>query len=280
MADNTDQTDTTTNEEVLDAPVEAADDQAFEDVTWDDGEEVTDDDQTDGGDDVSTDTEAEAEPVETEDESEADVADDKAEEEPAEQPEADTPSESDKDTKGEPDPDKAREAYLRRKIQREEREKAERITLDQYLKDAEGDEAESAKRQLEVEAYAIAKERAAINEEKLTNSVLRAKAEIPLLSSTDPVVQEALGRALDNFQAMYVETNQYGDVLGVKADVYQYLKAEADTISRLTGVGARQESQKKAATKARTLTPPSRAPKPEKVDPDLAAFDEEAYKTY
>lgn len=215
------------------------------------------------------------------DETDDNVADKTDEESVDEEAEAeDTAAKDEKPKKGEADPDKARNAFkereLRRQIQKEEREKQEKITLDRYLKEANDDEDELARRQLQVESYNINKERAALNEEKIISGITKAKADIPLLSSTDPTVQEEIGNAVDDFEAMYVVKNEYGDVVEVKADVYQYLQRKADSISKLTGIGARQESQNKEKQKSRTMTAPSAKPKTGKSDPEMDAFDEEA----
>ncbi len=238
-------------------------------------------DETDNQADESNEEESE----DTSDFDEEDVAKDKEEskeESESEEDEAEAEDTAAKgDTKkGEADPDKARDAFkereLRRQIQKEEREKQEAITLDRYLKEAKDDDDELARRALQIEAYNVAKERAVLNEEKLVSGITKAKADIPLLSSTDPIIQEQLGEALDEFQATRVVLNEYGDIVGVKEDVYQYLQRKANSISKLTGIGARQESQNKAKQKSRTMTTPSAKPKQGKSDPEMDAFDAEA----
>jgi hypothetical protein len=77
---------------------------------------------------------------------------------------------------------------------------------------------------------------------------------------------------------MYVQYDANGDPVNVKGDVYQYLQTEADSIQRLLNTGARTQTKAKAKAKDRTETLPTRAPKEPKVDPDLAAFDEEVSK--
>lgn len=277
MADKTaqDATDTSVDESVdtsTDDVEEAMDDdtsfETEEDNQADESKEEESEDTSDfdeGADDVADKPEEKEEPEKPDESAEEETADEEAEDTAAEKPK-----------KGEPDLDKAREAALERKIRKEEREKQEKLTLDRYLKEAKDDEDELARRQLQVESYNINKERAALNEEKLVSGVTKAKADIALLSSKDPVVQEELGNAIDDFEAMYVVKNKYGDIVEVKADVYQYLQRKAGSISKLTGIGARQESQNKAKQKSRTMTPPSTKPKEGKNDPEMDAFDEEA----
>lgn len=255
----------------VDTDVDTSTDDA-DDISWGDmvdqgssNEDNSDDDDSDSKEDVAEETNDE-EASESEEESDDEADSDN------------TADEEDKSDTGKPDPDKAREAFkereLRRQIQKEERERQEAKTLDRYLSEANDDEDELARRQLQVDSYNINKEKAALNQDKLESGIARAKADIALLSSTDPVIQEELGRALDEFQANSIEINEHGDIVSVKQDVYQYLKNKADSIERIRGIGAREESKKKATQKSRAMTPPSAKPKT-KVDPDMAAFDEE-----
>lgn len=266
MAEPTAQdTDTTVD---VDTSTDTSDDSSLEDI------EVSLEDMESSEEDVTEEPEEETEESEAKDETEdteEETVDEEAEDTTAKKPE-----------EGKPDPDKARQAFeereLRRQIQKEEREKQERITLDRYLKEAQDDQEELEARALQVERYNINKEKAVLNEQKLTAGITRAKAEIELLRDTDPVVQEALGDALDNFQAMNVVLNDQGDIVDVRGDVFQYLQRTADSIAKLRGVGARQESKNKAKQKSRAMTPPSAKPKESKADPMMEGFDEEAGK--
>lgn len=161
---------------------------------------------------------------------------------------------------------------------RKKAELAEAVSIDRYLQEAKHDEEELAKRQLQVDAYALQKERVQINEDRLQNGLDKAIANIDILRDGSPEVKEALLSAVDDFEAMHVVKDAQGNPVEVRADIYEYLQTKADSIRRLTGVGARQNQKDKQTAKTRTITPPSKAPKPPKVDPDLAAFEEEADK--
>ena len=86
------------------------------------------------------------------------------------------------------------------------------------------------------------------------------------------------------FESLFVVKDQNGDPIdvridpttGQKADVNVYLQRQAQQIRLLAGEGAKVQQQAKQQQKSRTLTKPGNAPKKAKVDPDLAAFDEEA----
>lgn len=230
--------------------------------------------------DIEESGETSTEEADDDDAEESDKSDTEAEAEDEEATAQDIVATDEKTKKGEADPDKARDAFkereLRRQIQKEEREKQEAVTLGRYLKEAKDDEEELSRRQNQVESYNINKQRAALNEDKVVAGITKAKADIALLSSTDPIVQEEIGNAVDDFEAMYIVKNEYGDIVEIKADIYQYLQSKADSISRLTGIGVRQESQNKAKQKSRAMTPPSAKPKESKSDPDMDSFDQEA----
>lgn len=248
--------DTSTAE--LDAP-ETSDD-AQDDVSLEDME-ISDEELEDEPDEPETKEEAPAEPEVTEEAEESDE-------------EEDTPSEKPK--KGEPDPEMAKEAFKRREAERklrEERNAREQENLNRYLQEADDDEVELAKRQLEVQQYQLYKQQAAFTESQLELGIQRAANDIELMKDKRPEIQAEFEKALDDFERMYVAKDQQGNPVEVKADVYQYLQDKADSIRRIQGVGERKAGQDLKKAKAATIKPPSRTPKESKQDSDLADFD-------
>lgn len=202
-------------------------------------------------------------------ESDKDTAATESEDETEEESEADADKESEEDTTPVDKQQKARIAYQ----EREARRRAEKSQAQsEYLEGAE-DDRDLALRQLQIDAY---NNRVEGNNNKLQNGIDKAVAAIDLFRNGSPEVKDELANSLDDFERMYVKRDQNGDPVEVVGDVYQYLQAKADSIKRLTGIGARQQQTNKANQKARTLTPPAKTPKKAAVDPDLAAFDEEA----
>lgn len=238
--------DTSTNEETPDT-----DDVALEDM------EISEDDVED--------TE---ESDESEDESQASDDSDDTEEESAEDEEVERKRE-------------ARERYEQRQAERAARlqekqvqQAQENVRLEQYLREAEGDDAELAVRQAEVDRLLLQRERVAMNEERLQVGMEKAIASIDLFKTGSPEVKAELTNAVDDFIAMHVELNQNGDPVAINGDITAFLQKKADSIRRIQGVGVRQAVKDKQATKARTVTVPSRTPKEPKVDSDIKDFDD------
>lgn len=235
--------ETSTNDETQDTDVD------LEDI------EVSEQDITDETEESEESTEEEAATESTEETEEESVED-------AEDSEEDTASEEDKTAT-------AREAFAKREAQRQvEKTKAQQ----DYLEGAEDDK-DLALRQLQIDAY---NNRIEGNNNKLQNGIDRAVAAIDLFREGSPEVKQELTNSLDDFERMFVKRDQNGDPVEVTGDVYQYLQSKADSIRRLTGIGARQQETNKAKQKARTLTPPAKTPKAPAKDPDMEAFDEEA----
>jgi hypothetical protein len=161
----------------------------------------------------------------------------------------------------------AREAAL------EAQQALEAERLQNYLAEAEGDDEEYIQRQRNIEAYKLQNERAELNAERLQIGIDKALANIDLFRTGSDVAKRQLMESLDEFEATQVVKNQFGKPIEVKSDVYQYLVKKADSIRELTQAGAVQEAKTKEQTNARTITPPSRAPREPKVDKDLADFD-------
>lgn len=247
---NEESVDTSTNEESQEVDMDLEDDDtSFEDV---------DDDETEDSESENEDTE----PTESEEESDVDeqqeeVADEESKEE-------DTPSEEDIKRHN-------AEMAQRRIAEKQAREATKQEQQLEYLKEAE-DEKDLALRQLQIDAY---NNKVTANANSLENGIEKAVASIELFRDGSPEVKEALAQSLDTFEKMHVQYDQYGEPIKVTGDVYEYLQNEANKIQRIIQVGARQQVKDKSKAKARTETIPSKAPKQAKVDPDLAAFDEE-----
>lgn len=260
-----------------------ADDKPTEDTTE---EVVTEDTSTNEG---TQDTEAELEAIEvspddlasdeteeseesTEDES-ADDSTEETEEESADDAESQDSTDeesSEETTLSEEDKEKQAKAAFEQREAKRKADKAKSQT--DYLEGAE-DDRDLALRQLQVDAY---NNKIEFNSNKLQNGLDKAVAAIDLFNTGSPEVKDELSNSLDDFERMYVKRDDNGDPIEVTGDVYQFLQNKADSIKRLTGIGARQQVNNKAKQRASTLTPPAKTPKKPKVDPDLEAFDEEA----
>jgi hypothetical protein len=303
MADKTasdapvkDAIDTSTNEDDSDT----TDVEDFGDVSWDEGEVVPDKEFDSNGKEKSaddSDTEEEdsgsdsKDDVESEDTEDAD--DSEAESENDQEESADSEDDAKKEStdleaerKAHNDEmAKARIAERKAKDEAEAvRKKSEEATIERYLEDAGDDEIERERRELNVEQYRIREEKIVLNNDRIQSGIEKAVASIDLFRTGNPVVQEELASSLDSFEAQFIEKDKNGRPVSIKidpatgkpADVFQYLQRKADSIKKLTGIGARQQDKSKSNEKTRTLTPPVKAPKKAKTDPDLEGFDEEA----
>ena len=210
---------------------------------------------------------------ETEEESddESEESEEKAESEDSEETEEET-----KEELSDEDKQKAfnKEMAERRIQEKKQREQTIKEQQEEYLTEAE-DEKDLALRQLQVDAY---NNKVEGNSNKLTNGYEKALKDFDVLRDSSPEIQAELDQALDAFQAMHVTIDAYGNPVEVRADLYKYLQSKADSIAKLTGIGARQQIKSKSKEKSKTFTPPNRTPKEPKKDPDLEAFDEEAGK--
>jgi hypothetical protein len=198
-------------------------------------------------------------------------------EEDTEESEPEEESEETEEASEEPEEEALQEEESNEEVttSKEEQKTQEREQSQQeYLQGAE-DDTQLAVRQLQIDAY---NNRVTFNRDKLESGIDRAMANIPELTKGAPEVKQELLRALDDYEKMNVKYDQNGDPVNVEGDVYQYLTERADSIRRLTGVGARQSAKDKSNAKSRTFTPPSKTPKQPKVDAELDAFDEEVNK--
>jgi DNA repair exonuclease SbcCD ATPase subunit len=167
-----------------------------------------------------------------------------------------------------------REMAERRIQEKQQREQSLKASQQEYLVEAENDQ-ELAVRQLQIDAY---DNKVEANSNKLTNAYERALKDFDILADNTPEIKAEVDAALDAFQAMYVTVDAYGNPSDVRGDLYQHLQSKAESIKKLTGIGARKQVEDKSKEKSKAFTPPSKAPKEPKVDPDLLAFDEEAYR--
>lgn len=265
MADDESTSIDTTAEEVVDTSVtsdDAAndDDVELEDIEVDPSDiESNDDEEEADSDESSEDTE-----------SEADTEDEPSEDEATSEEEAE-PELSDEDKQKQHN----REMAERRIQEKQAREERIRAAQAEYVAEAANSEdpLTAAVRQLEVQTYNNTVER---NETLVKNEYQRAMNDFEVLRNPDPVVQQEINAAIDAFQAQYVQIDQFGNPVAVTGDLYATLQAKADSIEKLTGIRAQRQEQSKTKEKSKVLATPNRAPKQPKVDPDLAAFDEEA----
>lgn len=250
-----------------DAPVVEAEAPA-EDVTSDDVElediEVSDE-ELDGFEDEESDNEEESEESQDSDES------NDSNESPDSEEESEEVSEPTEEVDEEAERKKRNAEYAQKRIaEREAKAKELKDSQQEYLKDAEDDK-DLALRQLQIDAY---NNKVDFNTNKLQSGIDKAAANIDLLSADAPAeAREFLLNSLDEFEALYVTRDQYGNPTDVKGDVYTFLQNKADSVKRLTSIGARTQTKAKDDAKTRTMTPPSKAPKEPKKDSDLEDFD-------
>lgn len=257
--------DTSTNEETQDTEAEDLDNFILTDDMITAGDDTEESEVTEETEPASEETE------EAEEESTSDVESEDSSEESSDESET---VESKEDGTPSEEEIKAHNAEMARQriAEREARERAKLEAQQEYLQSAE-DEKDLALKQLQIDAY---NNRVETNTNKLQLGIDRAVATIDLFTKGSPEVQEELANSLDDFERMYVQRDRNGDPIAVNGDVYQYLQAKAESIKRIQALGARQEAKAKSETKARTITPPVKTPKEPKVDPMIAAFDEEA----
>lgn len=268
-------------------------DDVFDDIDISDVEDTTDESTETTTEEESTDEAA----TETEDDTEED-SDTDVESEDSDETDDSNNEEQTEDT----DNTKAQEAIERQKrneeaaqrriAEREAREQAKQEATNKQLNDiwensydqainAGFDESQArlfasqalTAQQLTNDAYNNRVMQVTNNVTAELNNAVRA---IPEFNSDNPVIKEAMLRAVDKFEAMHVVKDDNGDAVQVTGDVLAFLQSEAETIRLLTGLGAQQQEEAKNTQKKRTMAPPSRTPRKPKVDPDLAAFDAEA----
>ena len=274
MADEQSTNDTTVAEAPAEVPAEVdtstTDEAPDTDVDLEDIEVSLDDDETEESDE--SEESPNSEETETEEQSNADDTEE-AEAEPEQSDNAEEESDADRKARNQEYAQKRIAERQDREKQKEIAQAKEDVRIEQYLKEAEGDESELTLRKAEVERLLLQRERVAMNEEKLHIGIDRAISEIDLFKTGSPEVKQELINAVDDFVAMYVDTDNNGNPIQVRGDITTFLLKKADSIRRIQGVGVRQAVKDKQAVRSKTMTVPTRAPKEEKVDKDLADFD-------
>lgn len=285
-ADGTAATTDATTEEDLFAELEA------DDSSWSDG------DQDEAvSKESDTDSAATEEVEESADESEVEAEDENTDTKEVEEDESDTQKEQ-ADTETDKEAQQAAErqrlndgAAQRRIAEKQAREAQRKQAEQQYLNDsyqqsydqainAGFDESQAqlqaaqalALQQLQLDAY---NNRVMQVENRVYADLNNAVTAIPEFKSDNPVIREAMLRAVEKFEAIHVVKDANGDATQVTGDILQFLQSEAETIRQLTGLGAKQQEQAKTQQRKRADVVPSRAPKKAQSDPDLDAFDEE-----
>lgn len=235
-----------------------------DDIDLEDIEVDVADIQSEDDEDTAEDTEAEEATEDDTDDSEEDT-----------DSEADTSDDDSEQTDEQSQAEHNKQMYQQRQQEKQARENRIREAQADYVADAQQSEdpLAAAVRQLEVDAYNNTVER---NETRVQTDYQRAMADFSVLQTTDPVIQQEIDATIDAFQSQHVLIDQYGNPLEIRGNLYATLQAKADSIEKLTGIRNQRQEQSKSKEKSKTLTVPRRAPQKAKVDPDMAAFDEEA----
>lgn len=274
-----DEQSTTVDEAPVDAPVDTSVDVQDTTDTTDDVDlediEVTPEELGDTDPDT---TEATEEEATDEPEEDKEVADTDEPSEDETETEDEIPAEDDSKLSDDQKQAKHNKEMFEQR-QKEKQARIQRVKQDQanYIAEASEnrDPLELAVRQLQVTEYNNTVEAVS---NKLTNGYERALKDFDVLRDESPEIQAEINDTIDAFQAMHVKIDAYGNPTAVTGDLYATLQAKADSIAKLTGIRAANQVKNKSKEKSKTLTTPNRAPRKPKVDPDLAAFDEEAAK--
>jgi hypothetical protein len=209
----------------------------------------------------------------SEEEAKAEPEENETEEEAEDKPEAEAEVELSEAEKQKAFNDEMAKKRIQERENRKAQEELQKTQQQAYVAEADGDPVQEAVRQLQVDAY---NNKVESNTNKLQNGYERAVKDFPILNDQTPEIQAEVNAAIDAFQAMHVKIDQWGNPSEVSGDLYTYLQSKADSIQRLTAIGARNQVENKVKEKSKTFTPPSKTPKEPKIDPDLEAFDEEA----
>lgn len=222
--------------------------------------------------------------------------------ESGEQEEQDDSTEVEEESSDEADESQATDSAAERKRYNEEmararvaerkaREEAEQLrkerqesNIQRYLDEAEDDEVERERRQVNVEQFRLQEERVQLNTDRLQNGLERALGSIDLFRTGSNAAKEELLASVDDFEQKYIQKDKHDRILqigidpstGKQADIVAYLQRKADSIKRLQGEGASQQVRQKSNERARTMTPPGKVPRKPKTDEQLEAFFEEA----
>jgi len=241
------------DEQSTDVVVQETDLSGINDINFDEESEEQSETTTD---EQSTEKAEETESEEQSNDEETDADDTETTEDAEETQETEEVEQSDEEKR------KAfnREQAEKRIQAKQQRELSIKEQQDNYLAEAE-DNRDLALRQLQIDAYT---NKVDANTNKLTNGYEKAIKDFDVLSSDNPVVRARIDRAIDAFQAKHVKLDGYGNPVDVSGDLYQYLQEEAESISSLTGIGARQQVENKGREKSKTMQTPNRSPKQSK----------------
>lgn len=236
------------------------------------------DDSTDVDDDAPILPEESVEATETDsNESEqSDEAEETKEPEAKENTEAETTEEGKEDaeeSEESPDPKEvARQAFQQRQADRQAREAQRQQSYQQWIQEAE-DEKDQALRQMQTHIYETTVKQ---TDDSLVNDFEWASSNIGMFNPTSPEYNAtALDDAINEYDNGWVNYDENGNRVGVKAPFKDYLKYKADLYGGLTQVGARKGQQAESKMRARAETPSSATTKESKGDPMIDAFNKE-----
>lgn len=177
------------------------------------------------------------------------------------------------------DPDPAEEA--RRRYQERQRAKAERDARisqasEEHLNDAE-DEYDQRLRAMEVDQY---KQKIEATENSLITEFERVKAN-PDLQIYNPdnkemFDQRAYDKAIRDYNAGYVQYDQYGNMVGLKGSLFEHLTETAELLSGAVERGAVQQVRATRQMRSSADTKPAAQPKQTTKDPimDVLSSDD------
>lgn len=223
--------------------------------------------------DEAQETETETEDTEPSDEEES-SEDVDSEEESTETPEAELSDEDKRKAENKSRAEQRIQEKQARESQKQQQDQFLKKEQTEYVADTQ-DPIEIAVRQLQVDAY---NNKTNANTDKLTNDYERALKDFPVLNDQSPAIQKEISDAVDAFSARFTTFDQYGKPVDVRGDLYTYLQSKADSIEKLTGLGATKQTKDKVREQSKTLQTPVRSPKQPKADAMIDAFDEEASK--
>lgn len=209
------------------------------------------------------------EAVETESQEEVATTEPEAEEttETEEQPETETtpevePSnEQEEELQTQPDPaEEARRRYEERQTAKAERDARVQQATQEHLKGAE-DEYDERLRAVEADRY---QEKVVNTENSLINEFERVKAnpELQIFNPDSEVFnQKAYDKAIRDYNAGYVDYDQYGNMVGTKGSLFEHLTETAELLSGAVKSGAVQQVRATRQMRSGADTKPAATPK-------------------
>jgi hypothetical protein len=271
MAEEANNADANVDEATNDAELALENDETSWDTEAEASTEVTED--SDAGSDQDLEDFDSEEEDDSDSESEEEAESEEADADDTEEAQDDTETD-DSQTQQTEEERKAhnREMAEKRLEAKAARESSLRDSQLEFINEAATEE-ELAVRELQVEAYNNKVDR---NTNKLTTDYERALKDFDVLRDPNPAIQAEVDAAIDAYQATAVRIDSFGNPIDVKGSLYDFLQTKADSIKRLTGLGAQEQIKSKAKERTKVTAVPSRAPKAAKADADIDAFDEEA----